>query len=199
MFALTGNVVTLSVLIDDVNQWKLSTYHLIAHVQYFTYFVIIKFSVCPWTRIEMEGGGITSQRPRISFLIMEVIQDLSNAVLQLPAHAGSSLEDFSTLKMEAIRSSETSVQSTISTRRHTPEDGILHSHRRGNLKSYILISLDIREGICWFTLNDKFLWTTFWILPFLLRGKMWRSNLGAFRDVGLILIKLNDVDCINSM
>jgi hypothetical protein len=39
---------------------------------------------------------------------------------------GSSLADFSTLKMEAIRSSETSVQSTTSTRRHTPEDGILH-------------------------------------------------------------------------
>jgi hypothetical protein len=38
--------------------------------------------------------------------------------------------------MEAIRSSETSVQSTTSTRRHTPEDGILHSHRHGNLKSY---------------------------------------------------------------
>jgi hypothetical protein len=33
-------------------------------------------------------------------------------------------EDFSTLKMEAIRSHETSVYS-ISTRRHIPEDGIL--------------------------------------------------------------------------
>jgi hypothetical protein len=33
------------------------------------------------------------------------------------------LEDFYTLKMEAIRSSETSVY-TISTRRHIPEDGI---------------------------------------------------------------------------
>jgi hypothetical protein len=41
-------------------------------------------------------------------------------------HAGSSIADFSTLKMEAIRSSETSVQSTTSTRRHTPEDVILH-------------------------------------------------------------------------
>jgi hypothetical protein len=41
-----------------------------------------------------------------------------------------------TLKMEAIRSSETSVNK-ISTRHHTPEDGILHSHRRENLKSYI--------------------------------------------------------------
>jgi hypothetical protein len=45
--------------------------------------------------------------------------------LQLLAHAGSSLADFSTLKMEAIRSSEKSVQSTTSTRPHTPEDGIL--------------------------------------------------------------------------
>jgi hypothetical protein len=44
--------------------------------------------------------------------------------------------DFSTLKMEAIRSSETSVH-TRSTRRHIPEDGILHSHRRENLKSYV--------------------------------------------------------------
>jgi hypothetical protein len=41
--------------------------------------------------------------------------------------------------MEAIRSSEMSVQSTTSTRRHTPEDGILHSHRRENLKSYMYL------------------------------------------------------------
>jgi hypothetical protein len=53
---------------------------------------------------------------------------------QLSAHTGSSLADFSTPKMEAIRSSETSVH-TRSTRRHIPEDGILHSHRRDNLKS----------------------------------------------------------------
>jgi hypothetical protein len=45
--------------------------------------------------------------------------------LQPPAHAGSSLADFSTLKMEAIRSSETSVH-TRSTRRHIPEDDIFH-------------------------------------------------------------------------
>jgi hypothetical protein len=38
--------------------------------------------------------------------------------------------------MEVIRSSETSVQSTTSTRRHTPEDGILqtsHSLKTGNV------------------------------------------------------------------
>jgi hypothetical protein len=61
---------------------------------------------------------------------------MKNAVcsLQLPAHAGSSLADFSTLKMEVIHSSETLIY-TRSTRRHIPEDGILHSHRRENLKS----------------------------------------------------------------
>jgi hypothetical protein len=41
-----------------------------------------------------------------------------------PAHAGSSLAHFSTLKMEAISSSETSVH-TRPTQRHIPEDGTL--------------------------------------------------------------------------
>jgi hypothetical protein len=39
--------------------------------------------------------------------------------------------------MEAIRPSETSVL-TRATRRHLPEDDNHHSHRRGNLKSYML-------------------------------------------------------------
>jgi hypothetical protein len=41
------------------------------------------------------------------------------------SHAGFSLADFCSMKMEAIRSSETSVH-TRSTRRHIPQDGILH-------------------------------------------------------------------------
>jgi hypothetical protein len=53
----------------------------------------------------------------------------------ISARAGSSIADFSTLKFEAIRSSETSVH-TRSTLRHIPEEGILHSHRLENLKSY---------------------------------------------------------------
>jgi hypothetical protein len=42
---------------------------------------------------------------------------------------------FFTLKMKTIHSSESSVH-TRYTRRYIPEDGILHSHRRENLKSY---------------------------------------------------------------
>jgi hypothetical protein len=55
--------------------------------------------------------------------------------LHTPADAGSPFADFSTLKMEAIRSSETSVNPG-STQRHIPEDEVLHSHRCENLKSY---------------------------------------------------------------
>jgi hypothetical protein len=43
----------------------------------------------------------------------------------------------STLKMEAIYSSETSVATQQTTRRLIPEDDTLHNHRCENLKSYI--------------------------------------------------------------
>jgi hypothetical protein len=63
--------------------------------------------------------------------------------LQPSAQDGSSFVDFSTLKMESIRSSETSVH-TRATRRHIPEDDILHSHRRENIRSYMFNFLCIR-------------------------------------------------------
>jgi hypothetical protein len=47
--------------------------------------------------------------------------------------------DLVTLMMGAISSSEMSVP-TRATRRHITEDGILHSHRRENLKTYVAVS-----------------------------------------------------------
>jgi hypothetical protein len=43
-----------------------------------------------------------------------------------------------TLMMDAIRSSDTSAL-TRAMKRHIPEDGILHTHRRETLKSYIAL------------------------------------------------------------
>jgi hypothetical protein len=40
--------------------------------------------------------------------------------------------------MEAICSSETSVVTQRTTRRHIPEDDTLHNHSCGNLKSYLV-------------------------------------------------------------
>jgi hypothetical protein len=51
------------------------------------------------------------------------------------------ISDFSTLKMEAIYSSETSVH-TRSRRLHILEDDILHSYRCEKFKSYLLV-------LCW--------------------------------------------------
>jgi hypothetical protein len=57
-------------------------------------------------------------------------------------HAGFLLNlFFSTLKMEAICSSETLVDFRLATRRYIPEDKILHNHRCENFKSYILKGL----------------------------------------------------------
>jgi hypothetical protein len=44
-----------------------------------------------------------------------------------------------TLMLNVMRSSETSVLTRV-TRRNIQEDGILYSHRRGNLKSYIALT-----------------------------------------------------------
>jgi hypothetical protein len=73
------------------------------------------------------------ENPRARNQREQVVADLATSgklfdwwlSLQPPAHAGSLLADSSTLKMEATRPSETLVH-TRTTRRHIPEEGILH-------------------------------------------------------------------------
>jgi hypothetical protein len=62
-------------------------------------------------------------------------QVLQNRSLRPPPHVPPSLADFSPLKTEAICSSERSVH-TRSTQRNILEGGILHSHRRENVKIF---------------------------------------------------------------
>jgi hypothetical protein len=104
----------------------------------------------PWQRSYTGSGPLSAtcspslqNLPISSLLISHVTHSPSRPVLgvfdwwlslQPLIHAGSSLAEFSTLKVEGIHSSETSVQ-TRSTRRHIHEDVILHSHRCENLKS----------------------------------------------------------------
>jgi hypothetical protein len=56
-----------------------------------------------------------------------------------------------TLMKQALSSSETSVL-TRATRRNIPEDTILHSHRRENLKFYILLDIYLVRPESWLTL-----------------------------------------------
>jgi hypothetical protein len=79
--------------------------------------IVVFLDVTPCSLV---GSTKVSEKPGASIFMVEA----DSVSLQPPAHAGSSLADFSTLKMEAIRSSEMSVHAR-STQSHIPEDGIL--------------------------------------------------------------------------
>jgi hypothetical protein len=59
--------------------------------------------------------------------------------LLVTANVVPSSPNLVTLMMEAIRSFETAVL-TRATRRHIPDDAILHSHLRESLKSYMALT-----------------------------------------------------------
>jgi hypothetical protein len=99
--------------------------------------VIFSARVCsllnPNTRRRLAFHSLPPPLPKLyqCFSVFGCSQSVSNRLTLFLACVISS-----TLKMEATHSSETSVCNKP-TRHHIPEDGILHSHRRENLKSYI--------------------------------------------------------------
>jgi hypothetical protein len=102
----------------------------IAYVMYVLFKKVVFWDVAPCRScVNRRFGGAY----RLHLQGRKIGERGTSCRLQPPADAGTSPADFFTLKMEAIRSSETSVH-TRSTRRHVPEDGIVHSHRRENLR-----------------------------------------------------------------
>jgi hypothetical protein len=73
---------------------------------------------------------------RVALLRTDVLRSVRR--LLVAACVVPSLPIFVTMMKEAPGSSETSVL-TRASRRNNPEDIILHSHRRENLKSYTLL------------------------------------------------------------
>jgi hypothetical protein len=121
-----------------------------------TYFNTKKPAFCPHVeltfRIEKKVKLSLQQVVKAHRVVRRIVQHCLLAGL---------LNYSSTLKMEAMRSSETSGTTQRTTRRHIPEEDTLQNHRCENLKSYIINRIiflnNINRLVCVIRCN-VFLW-----------------------------------------